>query len=315
MTKKRVTIFAPATIANLGSGYDILGVAIDKPGDTAIAQRTREPGLQFSLLTKHQDVPSSSRKNVAAHVASLMLEEFKPPFGIALTLNKLMPIGSGLGSSAASSVASVMAINELLPKKLPRRDLLRFAVEGERLASGSPHADNVAPSLLGGACIIRSYDPLDVVHIPAGKLPVWVVVHPHVIVRTEEARRLLPKSIPLRTAIRQWGNVGGMIAGLMNGDPALIGKCVEDHVAEPARSPLIPAFDFVKQTALDHGATGCSISGSGPSMFAVASSLAQAKTIGRAMKHAFEHYAGVDSEVYFSRANAEGASILQEDNT
>ncbi len=314
MKEKQIQVFAPATIANLGSGYDVFGVAIHQPGDVVVARRTKEKGLQFSVISNNKEVPLS-KKNVAAHVASLMLDEFKPPFGIVMTLYKLMPIGSGLGSSAASSVAAIVALNELLPKPLKRTELLRFAVEGERLASGSPHADNVAPSLLGGACLIRSYSPLDVVQIPMKKSPVWVVVHPHVIVRTEEARNILPKKIPLKQAVHQWGNVSGLTVGLMTGDVKLIGKCVEDVIVEPVRSKLIPAFVQVKEAALKSGATGCSISGSGPSVFAVASSVKQANEIGKAMSGIFKKIAGVKSEIYISQTNFEGAKVLKVTNT
>ena len=310
MTKKRSRVFAPASIANLGSGYDIFGVAIEKPGDIVEARRTLEPGVNFNLQTIQKDVPTTSKKNVAAHVASLMLEEFKPPFGIEMTLYKYMPIGSGLGSSAASSVAAVVAVNELLQKPLPRKELLRFAVEGERLASGSPHADNVAPSLLGGVCLIRSYTPFDVISIPVRKSFYWVVVHPHVIVQTKEARSILPKNIPLAIAVRQWGNVSGLTAGLMMGDVALAGKCMEDIIAEPVRAKLIPAFDEVKRVALANGAAGCSISGSGPSVYALTSSLKQARIIGKAMRDVFTNEAQTESEMYVSSTNLNGAYII-----
>jgi homoserine kinase len=310
MKEKQVQVFAPATIANLGSGYDVFGVAIHEPGDIVFAERTGEEGLAFSVQSKKKKVPSST-KNVAAHVASLLLEEVKVPFGVRMVLNKRMPVGSGLGSSAASSVAAIVAVNELLPNPLKRAELLRFAVEGERLASGSPHADNVAPSLLGGACLIRSYNPLDVVQIPLKKSPVWVVVHPHVIVRTEDARNILPKNIPLKQAVHQWGNVSGLTVGLMNGNVNLIGKCVEDVIVEPVRSKLIPAFDEVKRAALANGAIGCSISGSGPSVFAVATSIKQAKEIGKAMSDVFKKSAGVKSEVYVSLTNFEGAKVMK----
>ncbi|TAK60148.1 MAG: homoserine kinase [Bacteroidetes bacterium] len=310
MTKKYVLVYAPATIANLGSGYDVLGVAIEKPGDIVEAKRTLEPGVHFTLSTIHENVPATSRKNVAAHVAALMLEEFKPPFGIKLTLHKHMPIGSGLGSSAASSVGAVVAVNELLQKKLRRSELLRFAVEGERLASGSPHADNAAPSLFGGVCLVRSYTPLEVVQIPIQKTFFWVVVHPHVIVKTKEARSILPKNVPLASAVRQWGNVSGLTVGLMTGNVALVGKSMEDTLVEPFRAKLIPAFDEVKRAALSHGAAGCSISGSGPSVFALAPSLKQARVIGKAMRDVFQSVAHVESEMYVSATNMNGAYVI-----
>jgi len=310
VTPRKIKAFAPATIANLGSGFDVLGIAIAEPGDYVVAQRRSAPGLSFAVRTRQQDVPVHAPDNVAAHVASLMLDELKPPFGVTMVLHKEMPIGSGLGSSAASSVASVVAVNALLSKPLKRIDLLRFAVEGERKASGSPHADNVAPSLLGGACLVRSYEPLDIISIPVRNSIVWVVVHPHVVVRTEEARNILPKAISLRTAIRQWGNISGLTVGLASGDPELVGKCVEDEVAEPVRANLIPGFNDVKQAAIKAGAFGCSISGSGPSIFAVASSPRAARQIGVAMQRTFARVAKVQCEVYISRVNMEGARIV-----
>lgn len=310
MRPRKTRVFAPATIANLGSGFDVLGIAIDKPGDVVVAERQPAPGLTFSVRTTHADVPVDARSNVAAHVAMLILEEFRPPFGVKMTLEKRMPIGSGLGSSAASSVAAAVAVNVLLPRPLERRDLLRFAMEGERKASGSAHADNAAPCLLGGACLVRRYDPLDVIAIPIKKSIVWVVAHPHTIIRTEDARNMLPKAITLQIAIRQWGNISGLTVGLASGDAALVGACVEDAVAEPVRARLIPGFAEVKEAALRVGAHGCSISGSGPSMFAVTSSIRTANVVAKAMQKAFMRAAGIECETYVSRINRAGAKIL-----
>ncbi|MBM4170092.1 MAG: homoserine kinase [Ignavibacteria bacterium] len=309
MRKRIVRAFAPATIANLGPGFDVLGLAIDRPGDFVTAARQLDPSLTFSVRGKERTVPSDARKNVASFVAQLMLDEFKPPFGIQLVLDKRMPIGSGLGSSAASSVAAAAAVNALLPKPLKRHELLRFAIEGERLASGAMHADNVAPSLLGGACLVRSYDPLEVVRIPVRNTIFWVVVHPHMEVRTEEARNILPTSVPLEKAIHHWGNVAGLTIGLSTGDAALVGRCVADEIVEPVRSSLIPGFHDVKKAALAAGATGCSISGSGPSLFAVAPSRSAAKKIGAAMKRQFATSSRVACDVYLSRVNMEGTRV------
>ncbi|MBI1803241.1 MAG: homoserine kinase [Ignavibacteriae bacterium] len=310
MKQKSVRVYAPASISNLGPGFDVLGLAIDRPGDYATARRTDEPGLHFSIRTEHDGIPSSAKENVAGHVASLMLEEFKPPFGVDLLLEKKMPLGSGLGSSGASSVAAAAALNVLLPKSLKKTDLLRFVVEGERKASGSPHADNVAPSLLGGACLIRSYDPLDVIQLPIRNTIVWIIVHPHVVVRTQEARDVLPTSIPLTAAIRQWGNVSGVTAGLLAGDIRLLGKCIEDVIVEPVRARFIPGFDEVKRAALDAGAYGCSISGSGPSMFAIAHTRIAGTMIGRAMVTAFRRHGNIHCDTYISHVNMHGAKIV-----
>jgi homoserine kinase len=311
MKPRAVRVFAPATISNLGPGFDVIGIAVHKPGDEVLAERQPATGLNFSVETLQPDVPRDAERNVAARVALRMLEEFKPPFGIRMVLRKLMPIGSGLGSSAASSVAAAVAVNALLPKPLKRIDLLPFALEGERMASGAPHADNVAPCLLGGACLIRSYDPLDVVPIPVVDSIVWTIIHPHVVIRTEEARRILPATIPLSAAVRQWGNVAGLTLGLTTGNARLAGTCTEDVIVEPVRAKLISGFHEVKDSALKAGAMGCSISGSGPSMFAIASSIASAKSIGAVMAKTFLSTANLTSDVYVSRVNMKGVQILK----
>lgn len=311
MKPKSVSVFAPATIANIGPAFDVLGIAIARPGDIVTAARQRELVLTFSVRTKLENIPSDIQNNVAAYVASLMLDELKPPFGIRMVLHKEMPVGSGLGSSAASSVAAGVAVNALLPKPMEKKALLPFVLEGEKKASGAAHADNAAPSLLGGACLVRSYEPLDVVSLPIRNAIVWVVVHPHLVLRTEEARAVLPQSVPLHAAVHQWGNVAGLIAGLIEGNAALVGRCVEDTIVEPVRSHLIPGFYEVKQAALAAGAVGSSISGSGPSMFAVTSSMKSAKAVGQAMAAAFARAAGVQCDLYISRVNKYGARILR----
>ncbi len=312
MKPKSVKVFAPASISNLGPGFDVFGIAINRPGDIVVAKRKKETGLSFSVITKDENVPLETKNNIAAKVAILIMEECKPSFGIELKLYKKMPIGSGLGSSAASSAAAAFAVNSLLKKTMKKLDLLPFVIEGERIASGSPHADNATPSLLGGAWLIRSYDPLDVIPLPIKNTIVWVVVHPHIIVHTREARNILPESITLKKAIHQWGNVSGLTAGLIQGNSELVGKCVEDVIVEPVRAKLIPGFYEVKHVAISSGALGCSISGSGPSMFAVASSMKSAELIGAAMAKTFKKISKVESDVYISRANMDGAKLLKE---
>jgi homoserine kinase len=310
MTFRAVRAFAPATISNLGPGFDVLGVALHRPGDIVTASRRAEPGLSFRVSTTQNEVPDDSRRNVAAFVARLLLKEFKPAFGIDMELHKLLPIGSGLGSSAASGVAAAMAVNALLPKPLKKHDLLAFTLEGERFACGAVHADNVAPSLLGGARLIRSYEPLDVLSVPVDRSLVWIVVHPHVVILTKKARAILPKEIPLRSAVRQWGNVAGLVLGLTLGKHDILGRCIEDMIVEPLRARLLPGFPEVKHAAMRAGALGCSISGSGPSVFSIAPSMKKARTIGEAMTRAFRLAAGVESDVYFSRTNECGAEIV-----
>ena len=310
MTPRSVKAFAPATISNLGPGFDVLGVALNEPGDFVIAHRQEERGLSFLVQTLQARVPHDPQKNVAAYVARLILRELKPSFGVQLILQKAMPIGSGLGSSAASGVAAAVAVNALMPRPLNKADLLRFALEGERYACGSPHADNAAPSLLGGACLIRSYTPLDVIPVPVDRSLVWVVIHPHVIVLTKKARAILPQSVPMKSAVHQWGNVAGLVLGLSAGNKQLIRRSVEDVIMEPLRARLIPGFEDVKRAALKAGALGCSISGSGPSVFAIASSLKTARTLSAVMARTFKQVAGVECDVFISRTNAQGAAIV-----
>lgn len=309
MKPKEVKVFAPASIGNIGAGFDVLGAAIMKPGDIVTARRIIKPGLQFSMRRTPSSLPDDHH-NVAAHVAELLLDECKPPFGISLTLHKKMPVGSGLGSSGASSAAAVMAVNALLPNPLPKADLLRFAIEGERLASGAPHADNVAPSLLGGICLIHSYHPLEVIRLPVKNNLFWVVAHPHVIIETRGARHILPRKVLLKTASQQLGHLGGLIVGLMTGNKVLVGSSIQDELAEPARANLIPAFPEARQAAMKAGALGFSISGSGPSVFAVASSLETANQVARALKWAFAQHAEVGCDIYVSKLNMQGATIL-----
>jgi homoserine kinase len=307
VTPGRVAVFAPASISNLGSGFDVLGLALEEPGDIVVASRRKEPGLHFSVRCGNGEVPTDVSRNVAAHVAQIMLDDVRPSFGVTMVLHKRMPVGSGLGSSAASSVAAVVAVNHLLSRRLPKQGLLQFAIEGERMVTGAAHADNVAPSLFGGACLVRSYDPLDVVSLPVRNTVRWVVIHPHIVIRTADARRVLPAAVSLRDATRQWGNVSGLTAGLARGDAALIGKCVEDVIVEPARAHLIPGFQDIKGSALDAGATGCSISGSGPSVFAVTASAAIARRVAAAMRTACERSSGVGCDSFISRINMRGA--------
>lgn len=311
MKTASVKVYAPATIANVGPGFDILGLAIDAPGDIITATRTEEKGVSFRIKHDITGLPNG-KKNVAAHVASCILDVFNPPFGISLILDKKMPLGSGLGSSGASCAAAACAVNALLPSPLPRHELVAFAAEGERLATGSAHADNVAPSLLGGICLIRSYDPLEVIELPYNNCFYWVVVHPQLVIKTRDARRALPKTIPLTTALKQSGNLATLITGLESGNAHLVANALIDEIAEPVRSSLIPGYDVIKQSALESGAIGFSISGSGPSVFAIAATLDDASRIAKVIESGFARHADVACDIYCSRINPKGAIILEQ---
>ena len=304
--RQQVTVFAPATVANVASGFDVLGFALDSPGDAATVLRSDRGGVRVRSITGDAGrLPLDPKKNTAAVAVAAFLERVGNPFGIEIELEKRMPLSSGLGSSAASAVAAVTAANLLAGSPLPARELLPFTMEAERVACGSAHADNVAPSLLGGFVLIRSYEPLDVVQLPVPGGLSCAVVHPHTELRTEDARRVLKKEIRLSDATRQWGNLAALVAALFTGDLALLGRSLQDVVAEPARSVLIPGFAGVKAAARDAGALGCSISGSGPSVFALCADPDTAGRAGGAMKAAFAA-AGLESDLYLSAVNRRG---------
>lgn len=311
-------VFAPATVANVGSAFDVLGFALESPGDTIEVRLINEPGVQIAEVAGDQGHLSREpdRNTAGVSVAALLqhLSERNPGAvqpGIELRIEKGLPIGSGLGSSSASSVAAVVAANEVLGRPLMRRELLPFAMEGERAACGSAHADNVAPSLLGGFVLIRSYAPLEIIEIPAPTC-LWVsVVSPSLELRTHDARRVLKRSVSLDTAVAQWGNVAALVAGIYQADVGLMGRALEDKIIEPERAQLIPGFFEVKAAALAAGAAGCSISGSGPSIFALSSSEETARAIGTAMQRAFAALS-IESAVHLSRVNPHGATVLSE---
>lgn len=305
-----IKVFAPATVANVACGFDILGFAVDNPGDEVILKFRSKPGVVITDIQGDEGrLPRDAERNTVGVSVNYFLKHLGSDRGIEISLNKKMPLGSGLGSSAASAVAGVFAVNKLLGSPMKQEELLPFAMEGERIACGSPHADNVAPSLLGGFVLIRSYDPIDVIKIPTPSQLYCTIIHPHVEVQTKDARNILRKNIPLTDAIIQWGNVAGLIAGLTQADYGLIGRSMQDVIVEPVRAILIPGFYEVKQSALDAGAIGCGISGSGPSLFALSKTQRIAEVVGEKMKNAFKAI-NIDSEVYVSKINHSGPVIL-----
>lgn len=311
MTKNIVRAKAPATVANVACGFDVFGFALMDPCDEVIATLVSEPGVRLEKISGDGNrLPLSSTKNTACVAVSALLADYGTNVGISLELIKNLPLASGLGSSAASAVAALVATNELLGSPYSRLQMLPFAVEGERVACGTAHADNVAPSLLGGFVLIRSYDPLDVVSIPTPGGLTCAVVHPHIEVRTEDARRVIKTSIPLKLAIAAWGNAAALVAGLNAGDYGLIGRSLVDNIFEPDRAQLIPGFAATKKAAMDAGALGCSISGSGPSVFALCDSASKASQVAQAMRQAFLD-TGLECDAFVSRINSEGASIVE----
>ncbi len=306
-----IRVFAPATVANVAAGFDVLGFALEKPGDTVELFRRGEGGVRIKGITGDGGrLPLATDKNTASVAVSRFLEDMGSPFGVDIVIRKEMPLSSGLGSSAASSVAAVYGINVMAGNPLPLEGLIKYTLEAERVACGSAHADNSAPSLLGGFVLIRSYSPLDVIKLPVPRGLSCAVVHPHTEVNTGDARRILKKEISLSNAIKQWGNLAALVAALFKGDFELLGRSLEDSIAEPVRSLLIPGFTEVKKAAMSAGALGCSISGSGPSVFALSSSLEGAEKIGRAMERAFGKI-GLECDLYISRVNEIGPRVVE----
>ena len=304
MSSNQLRIFCPATIANISCGFDVLGVALESVGDEMIVRKVDKKGIQITKLTG-QNLPTETHLNVAGVAGLALLTESDYEGGFEIEIHKKIKAGSGIGSSAASSTGTVWAMNELLHSPFSKTELVKFAMEGERLASGVAHADNVAPALFGGFTLVRSYDPLDIVPIPSPKQLWATVIHPQIEVRTSDSRKILKTNITLADGIKQWGNLGGLVAGLFTEDYDLIGRSLIDHIVEPIRSILIPGFDKVKSVSMKSGALGCGISGSGPSIFAFSKGEGNALNVAQAMKEVYRKI-GIDYDVHVSKVNIEG---------
>ncbi len=308
--KAGIKVFAPASVANVGCGFDILGFALEKPGDDIIARPSHSPGLKITKITgDHKRLPYDVAKNTAG-VAALSLMQYlgMETYGIDLEIHKKMPFGSGLGSSAASAAGAVVAVNEILGRPLQKDQLLPFAVLGEQVADGAYHADNVGPSLLGGLILIRDNDTLDYYRIPVPSGLTIGIVYPHIEILTKDARTIISEQISLQSHIKQSGNLAGLVLGLVQSNFELIAKSLNDQIIEPQRASLIPHFYAVKESALKNGALGCSISGAGPSIFAVFDNSVKAETATKQMQEIFSKNK-IESDIYISRINPEGTIV------
>ncbi|SMO36268.1 homoserine kinase [Gracilimonas mengyeensis] len=307
-----IKVFAPATVANVACGYDVLGFALEGIGDELIITKTESPGLTITDIHGSNHLSKKPEENVITVAAQALIDSLtkKPDFGLQFELTKKVQPGSGLGSSASSSAAAVFGVNQILGEPFSTTELVRFAMEGEKLASGVPHADNVAPSLLGGFVLIRSYNPLDVIPLQFPDELCATVVHPQIEVKTSDAKKMLRQQIELRDAIVQWGNVAGLVSGLAQGDYGLIGRSLQDVIAEPIRGILIPGFAEAKQKSKEAGALGASISGSGPSIFALSQGMKNAQQVAEAFRKLFEDI-GLESYVHVSPINAKGTQIIK----
>ncbi|MBP7173873.1 MAG: homoserine kinase [Cloacibacterium sp.] len=305
--KNDIKLLVPGTVANMVCGFDILGMAISEPCDV----------MEFTLLNErkvvihHTDdfnLPTEPEKNVAGVVLLEILKNISDNIGFEVRIHKNIKPGSGLGSSAASAAGAAFGANELLGKRFSPTEMVQYAMFGEELASGVKHADNIAPCIFGGVTLVKSTEPLDIIPLASPNLFV-TAVHPQVEVKTSDARQILKKDIKLKDAISQWGNVAGLVAGIMKNDNALIGRSLQDVIIEPVRSILIPAFDEVKAQSLEHGALGGGISGSGPSIFMLSENEETAQKIAETMR---QIYTGINVEnfVYISKINDVGIKIV-----
>lgn len=304
---KTIRIKSPATIANLVCGFDILGLAVEEPYDLMTIERSEHPGIEIVHLDDYH-LSTVPAENVAGGALLAMLEDVTDAPGIKLTIDKKIKPGSGLGSSAASAAGAVMAASKIIQQKFTQEDLIRYAMYGEKVASGVKHADNITPCLMGGVTLIRSIKPLDIVPLNSPDLHI-TIVHPQIEVKTSDARQILKKEVQLKQAIKQWGNIAGLVAGFEKGDYALIGRSLEDVIIEPVRSILIPGFDQVKLLSKEAGALGGGISGSGPSLFMLSKDDATAREVEQVMKDVYTKI-GIDFKTYVTKLNKEGIKII-----
>lgn len=305
-----IKIFCPASIANLNCGFDILGLCLNTIGDEMIIRKSPEKGIKITKIVG-ADLPFETNKNVAGVAGLALIEHLnrKLDYGFEIEIYKNIKAGSGIGSSSASAAGAVYGINELLGKPFSKVELVNFAMKGEAIASGSEHADNVAPCLLGGFTLIRGYNPLDIIQIKSPEELYAVVLHPHIEVKTVEARAIIQPMVPLKLVITQTGNLGGLIAGLYTSDYELIGRSLNDVLVEPFRKHLIPNFDAVKNVAIQNGALGAGISGAGPSIFALCKGEEKAKKIANAMEKSYSS-TGVGFDIHISKVNPNGTSVI-----
>lgn len=303
-------IFAPATVANVSCGFDSMGFAVDMIGDEMTFTKTIEKGVKITKITGAEGLSLDSTKNAAGVVALAMLKQHPVDFGIEITMHKGYSPGSGLGSSAASSAGAAFGVNELFGKPFTQLELTKFSMLGEEVACGTPIADNVAAVIYGGFVLIRSFEPLDIIKLPVPNELQLVAIHPQIEIKTKDAREVLPNKVSLKDAVTQWANVGGLISGLYTNNYQLISNSLTDIIVEPVRKHLIPHFDLVKSEAINAGALGAGISGSGPTIFALCKGNETAKKVYQAIENAYMDK-NIDFNLFTSKINTKGVKILE----
>ncbi|MBN2639346.1 MAG: homoserine kinase [Bacteroidales bacterium] len=305
---KEIKVFAPASVANVSCAFDILGFALNDIGDVLTFRKTKEPGVKI-IMKNEQQLSEDPEKNVAGVVALAMLTMAGVDFGVEMEIEKGVSPGSGMGSSASSAAGAAFGMNHLLGGVFSMQQLVKFSMIGESLASGVEHADNAAPSLMGGIILVRSLNPLDVISLPVPENLYVTLIHPDVEVQTKKARLLLKQTVPLSDAVIQWGNIAGLISGFYSNDYSLIGRSLEDVIIEPARALLIPLFEALKAAALSAGALGSGISGSGPSVFALSEGKETAEKVAKAFREIYEP-SGIEFKIHVSTVNKNGTHLI-----
>lgn len=303
-----IKIFSPATVSNVACGYDVLGFCLDTVGDEMVIRKSPKKGIRITKIEGF-DLPYNCNENVAGVSALAMYEALNLDYGFEMEIYKNIKPGSGIGSSAASAVGSVFGMNELLGKPFNKTQLTEFAMKGEALASKCEHADNLAPALFGGFTLVKSVHPLKVLQLPTPKDLYATIIHPQIEIKTSEARAILPSKVELKDAITQWANVGSLVHALHSSDYDLLKSSLQDAIIEPYRSQLIPEFHKVKKAVLKAEALGCTISGAGPSIFALSKGKETAKKVKQAMKRIYEK-TDIDFDIHVSKINTEGIKVL-----
>ena len=303
-----IKLFCPASVANVSCGFDVLGFCLEPVGDEMVIRKTSKKGIHI-IKIEGQKLPLETHKNVAGVAGLALLEDYPCDHGFEIEIHKRIKAGSGIGSSAASSAGAVFGINELMGKPLGRNELIKYAMKGEELASGSAHADNVSPVLLGGFTLVRCSKTPDVVSLPSPSELHATIIHPKIELKTSDARAVLKKKILLEKAVEQWGNLAALVSGLCTNDFDLIERSLVDVVIEPHRSALIPGFQELKKAAIDSGALGCGISGSGPSVFALSKGSETALRVQEEMNSTFKKF-NIEYELHLSKINSKGIHII-----
>ena len=303
-----IKLFSPATVANVACGFDVMGFCLDNIGDEMLIRKVKNKGIKITKIEGF-DLPFETELNVAGVSALALYNAVQPDCGFEIEIHKKIKPGSGIGSSAASAVGSVFGINELLGRPFDKRELTQFAIKGEAVASNCEHADNLAPALYGGFTLVKSLNPLEILEIPSPKNLYATIIHPQIEIKTSESRAVLPQKINLQDAVTQWANFGSLIHSLHTDDYELIRRSLQDVIIEPHRSKLIPDFQQIKTSAVNAGALGSGISGSGPSVFSLCRGMEIANEVKNAIHKAYLQ-TGIEFDIYVSKINTDGIKVL-----